>query len=241
MKNKILFAVFALSIIILGFTTATFAKYDADEEDLVVYTPQEYYFESDLLTTDNESYTLQANTNNITVTLKNYIDQLNVSKVDISYVISIKKNNVEISDKTTTGTITTLEKNEQISFTNLTVGTYQVIATSTSPYEKTLSATFIIPALDENIEIAVTDESNVSAFELQIISNDYLGDITINWVEGLLPDITNPLMEDFSGTTHTISISNKNSSISLLFFKTNPSKIYSATISNNVITITQSN
>ena len=239
MKRKILFAILSLSIIILGLTTITFAKYEANEEDFVVYAPQEYYFESDFLTIDNTSYTLQAGIDTITVSLNNYIDELNVSETDILYTIYIEKEGVELTNLSSSGKLTVAEKNEKIHFTGLTAGSYKIVATSTYPYNKTLSAMFIIPDLNVNIEINFNDESNSNFIEIEIVNNDYIGDVTINWVEGLVPNTIKPIMENFGGVSHTITFSNKNSSIVLSFLKTNPSLAYSASITNNVINITQ--
>ena len=224
---------FAL-ISIISIVGVTYSKFVWNENEDIVYVPNSYYFESDLLSESGKTHTLQTNTNQISVTLKNYADELRVSSVDISYQISISKNSSVISSQN--GQILTSEKFEKINFTGLSAGTYVITANSTSPYQKTLTATFVIPSQNTNIEINYVDTTSSNVSRLTIVTNDYEGNITVNWVGGIFADNTCEWLTPASGTTHTLPVS-KNSSYELVFLKSDKNSTFSASISGNIINI----
>ena len=235
MKKDLLFLIFAIAVsVIVGAVSVTVAKYQWKESEDILYAPASFYFSSDLLKEENTTYTLQDNAGEISVVLKNYEDSLRVSSNDIVYQVIIKKGEETLSSQTKNGTITTAEKQETITFSGLSVGTYQVIATSSSPYQKSLSATFVIPDSAVSFQTSVSNTSATSV--LTIITNDYQGNLTISFPSGLVPDNTNPLLQGATGNQVVINVA-KNSSYDLTFLKTITGSTYSVSVSGTTITI----
>jgi len=177
-KNRKIRTGFNFNIILLVLIPAalmgmTVAKYILNEHFKVEYQAKNFYFQSDLLSdsTEQPEYTYPEGTDSIAFYLRNNDDNLRYSEVDVDYTVTLSKGE-EVID-TVTGKI---EKNsinlKRIEFTNLQEGDYTVIAKSTSPYERILSANFTIPSRDDSIEYQVSDTANNGSLILTVTTKD---------------------------------------------------------------------
>lgn len=227
---------FAIPIIFIG---TTLAKYSSNTNQEVVFEAKNFYFESDLLhdATNPISYTYQKGVDEISIALKNNIDDYNFSEVEIQYEVKITdQEGNSITDKlgttvrSQTGEISnTAIESKEVKFTNLQAGTYVVTATATKPYEKTLQGTFTLLALNEEITYEVSDSENSSVLYLTINTNDYSGDLAITWPKGVCPDSTNENFQSvdsgFDGGSTVVSIS-ADSEYSFRFFKSDLTDVF---------------
>lgn len=229
-----------LFLIPLAFVGVTAAKYIQEKNLEIIYEAKAFYFESDALkdNMDPRVYTYEKGNTTITLKLKNNIDELRISDVDITYSVEITdvngnkvndKNGKEISKvtgKLTKGAIDT----ENISFTNLKSGTYIVTAKSTKPYIRTLTGTFLIEDEDIDIEYYANDSINNPIVQLTVASTDYDGKIKITWPENIAPDNTDKIWPNieagYNGGSAIIEYTS-NSEIVFKFFKKHSSSVYS--------------
>ena len=205
--------------VVQGFDTR--AKYTMTKDDDVEAVAQAFYFESDLL--DGGTYELPAGTTEIAFTLRNHADDLRAAECEIKYEIYLDGQQVANESGPLAANIM---DNADIKLEHLTAGTHTVKAVAVSPYTAELSATFVIPAEDNNIYFSVTDSANSPVVTLTVSTVDYAGDVTIRWPNTVYPDNTDPkLAEAVDGTSKTIAFS-KNSEYTFLFFKNDPSRVY---------------
>lgn len=227
-KNKHIY-MFSV-IVLLGFFMLTLSKarYVANEENTNGYIAKNFYFNSDLLSTSEDTiYTYGNGENAIELTLYNNEDELRFSEVDIAYtVILTDGNGTEIETKSGTlagGKINT----ETINFDDLSTGTYNVTATATSPYTKTLYGTFYITEKNDTLSYEVSDSENSSILYLTISTNDYSGEVIVTYPNGVIINNTDLIIESYSdNSTITINV-NANSEYSLIFFKEDITNVFS--------------
>lgn len=193
-RKLILLAFVAFSYIVF----TAFSKYVLQEEKTHIQNAEEFYFASELLKENGAEYRINdwdINQNyNIEIDLKNHEDALRINYSDIQYEISITNNSqdkVDINlsgdviktDEIYTGEIEGQALNEKILTLSVNKKTdstidenginFEVNFKTTSPYEKSLSATFIITPQKENeAEINLIDE----------VGNEY-ATLTINNIE----------------------------------------------------------
>lgn len=226
----------AIPIIFIG---TTLAKFSSNTNQDVVFEAKNFYFESDLLhdATNPISYTYQKGVDEISVILKNNIDEYRFSDVEIEYKVQITdqegnsvndKNGVKVEAQEGKLSNTKIIENE-IKFSNLPTGIYVVKAEAIKPYTKTLQAIFTITNREEEIIYEVNDEENSPIVYVTMKTIDYSGNILIAWPSGVYPDSTNSFFENtetgVGGGTTTISF-NSNSEYSFQFFKNNPTTVY---------------
>lgn len=236
MKKILLLICSLLIIVICCFTGVSLAKYEWKETENVPIGTKPFYFESDVLALNNPSYTLQTDLDKIVIKLRNYADQLRVSYTDINYSVSLSKDSVVLQEKNVQGTITTSEKMDLITFDGLSAGTYVVSATSSSPYVKTIRATFIIPELNNQFSAELNASSSTNMVYVSLTTNDFSGNINIVLPDGLVPDNTNDVFDGAVGNSFSISVE-KNSSYNLSFLKNLSTDSYSLSVAGNTITI----
>ena len=212
---------------VVTFSALVWAKYVSQEKKDTVVAAKSFYFESDLLTETGTTYTLAPGTGSITVHLKNFADDLRFSDVEISYKVTATGQAAQ------TGTLgKSKQEDHTIVFSNLSPGTYQVVAQATSPYTKTLQATFVIPAVEGDVYYSVSDAAGSPVLRLTVWTEDYSGGINIKWGNGngnnvkIVPDNTDPLMAGVTGNSFTVSDFGNDAEYTFLFFKEDPSKQY---------------
>lgn len=225
------------AIAISGMFAGGVAKYAHKESKEEKGDSEQFYFTSDCLTEEGTTYTLSADTKDLTIELRNYEDALRWADSDVAYSYTVKK---EGTDTNGTGVIRkdkSKGSTANINISNMSAGTYQVEATATSPYTKTLKGTFTIAAEDDEISYTVDDSSGSPYALLTVSTWVYAGNVTISWAEGLIPDNTQDGFENVttlstgegietytSGNT-TITVG-KNSSYTYRFFKADTTKTY---------------
>ncbi len=240
MKNnyrKILISLFIIVILSMG--TVVFAKYYYEYETNSLYEAENFYFNSDLLKQDGITYDYKKGLDIIKFYVSNNIDSLRYTETDIAYQITITdmtgnaivdKNNQTISK--VNGTLKGDRINSaEITFDNLQDGTYKVIATTLTPYKKTLEAIFVISNNDNNIYYEVSDSVGSTVLYLTVTSNDYNGNVNITIPSGLLPDSTDANMIGVNlENSQIMSVNLKNNSeYSFKFFKEDPQRVFAKT------------
>lgn len=235
-KNQPLLFLLCGSFILIGMIGGFYAKYTYQKSENKSPIAEEFYFTSDLLEEKESNYTLASNTKQLTFELRNYADGLRSSVSDINYTYDVKKDNTEV--QTGTGTIGVTENvgnKQSITVNNLSAGTYKVRATATSPFAKTLKATFTIPDENDDITYKISDSGQSPYALLEVSTKAYDGNITIQWSDGLIPDSTQKSLKDvenYNNTYHAGSIgitTKKYSSYTYRFFKEDRSVDYSVT------------
>lgn len=212
----------AVLVLAVGLTAFVWAKYTSQQEKDTVVAAKAFYFESDLLSETNPTYTLTPGTKTISFRLKNHADDLRYSDVNISYEVTAT------ARTTKTGSLTGGNKSStEVKLENLTAGTYTVTARAVSPYTKTLKATFVIPAADNDISYSVSDAAGSPVLRLTVRSGDYSGKVNITWPAGISPDNTDPLLKSAVNVSSVSIDFTNDSEYTFVFFKNTPSKVYS--------------
>lgn len=222
--------------ILLGLLTAGgAARYTHLESKANEGSSQQFYFTSDYLTEAGKTYQLSENTTSLKIELRNYVDALRWSDETISYTCSIKKYGTEME----TDTMGTISRDEnkgstaEIVIPDMSAGTYEVTATATAPFAKTLKGTFVVPQQDNAITYEVNDSSDSPYVLLTVSTKKYAGNITISWPEDVIPDSTEEAFQSCNTWNNgsyiagrvTTAVENY-SSYTYQFFKTNVSQKY---------------
>ena len=224
----------AAVVVAVGGISSYAAKYAHKETGEGNATSEEFYFTSDLLTSDgSKRYELPVGTTSVTFELRNYADDLrSTAQSDIAYSCSVTKDDGTSAGNLTNGSGSIAKGSQQkkaVTVTGLSAGTYTVTATSTSPYAQTLSAKFVIADADTGLSTRVEDSSGDAYATLIVSTKEYEGNITVSWPSGVIADQTQDEFKDTSGSAGG-SITKrveKYSSYSFRFFKTDASKNYS--------------
>lgn len=209
-KNNVLLAALVVACIaVLSIGTATLSRYVQKSEDQQVATPVNFYFESDYLKEGGATYTVY--TGSVNIKIANH-DGLNITNDTISYTI-------EGTGDTGTQTLNGgLENSADYTLSGEKGETKKVTVTSSYPYAKTLSATFLFQDPGENTVYKVTDQGYY--LTLDLYTGAKADAITINYDADLAPDNTNELMSGWtSGTNGTLSGLSPNAHYSLIFFE----------------------
>ena len=236
MKNrKYLLLIFLASILIAFSVAPLFAKYLQNDNNNLGIQTSDFYFKSDLLEEPQTNgvypkYTLSKGVTEISFKLKNYLDEFRYSSENIEYSITLSGN----INKSETGVITKGSCNtiDVVFNDGLTTGTYTVVVTTTSPFKTTLKADFVITKEDESFSYVVNDALNSSIVQVIITTNAYLGKLNISWPSDLLPDNSNPLLQDAIGVTNININVSEHAEYTLIFFKQDITKVFT---SSNII------
>lgn len=219
------------------------AKYVRENGGRNIFAAKEFYFTSNLLTTDGAEYRLNSDATSVSFTLGNNADKLRFAEDDIAYEVRV--NNGATVDKTTGMLANGKVSQDTITISGLEKGkVYEVKAIGRAGYQKTLKATFTIADNDENLYMHV-DNSNRAYVLLTVWTNNLNGNVSITFPDGLIPDNTDPIMrkvQEFengsytSGTfTDTTNFNNTYSSYTYRFFKTSNSYgSFTVTLSDHV-------
>lgn len=178
-----------------------YAKYiNKNEMDANLTSPQ-FYFESDLLKEGGAEYILNATTQKISIDLKNHADLLRWSDDNIGYTITMKWtskiNGIEYTEKLTGNIANDAPNTATVEFTvnPSDSSTYVISAEGKAGYVKTLSATFHISPLDNNL-YKYTDTPVGEPYILLTVWTESLDPAMINvdFPVGVIPDNTWPGM-----------------------------------------------
>ena len=216
----------------------TFAQYVSEKHNEAVFQTGSFYFESTVLKEENPPiYEYEKGVNSISIDLNNFADELRNSELDINYTVSLTDSNgntmTDMNGNTIADKTGVLPKNrkhtENIEFKNLKSGTYTVTANATSPFQKTLKANFVITQKDDEIKYSVSDSIRSAILQLTISTQDYSGDIQINWPEGVSPNSSDSKFQNvntgFSQGNYVIHFE-ANSEYTFNFFKKDPNNVF---------------
>lgn len=222
--------------------TGSVAKYVQEKNAELVYEAKNFYFESDLLSNNTNplAYTYDVGNDKIAINLKNNIDDLRYSDVDVKYTVTITDmQGNQVTDKN--GDVVEAEDgklsnssidSDEITFEDLPAGKYIVTAMATEPYEKKLQASFVITSKNENIEYQVSDAVNSPVLQLTVKTTDYKGNVKITWPSNIAPDNTDPMFTNvnsgYAGGNIVIPFET-NSEYTFQFFKKQPTLSYDKT------------
>ena len=212
-----------------GIGTAV-AKFIQSSTGQTLVKAPEFYFTSDLLSTENPHYVLNSAVNRVTFTLRNSADALRVSQVDIDYEVSTD-NGASVQYKpgiTDTGALSkTLPQNQPTEVTYELSGlkpgiTYTVTATGAAGYTQTLQAIFTVSDKDENVHKHL-QISRDGYMILTVWTHNVAGTLSVSFPDDLIPDNTNEHMgsvynKDGGAASFTVDNFGKYSSQTYRFF-----------------------
>ena len=216
----------------LGLSTSagvavTLAKYSQQHATDKALSAKSFYFESNLLKSGGASYRIYSDT--ITFDLMNYPDETRTSEVDITYNVTITSSDGGSlgTGTNTSGTLKSKPNNDYVgylptqttvTYTGLTQGkNYTVTASASTPYTKTISASFYIVPGNYDLTSKVEDHTDYVLIEFSTL--DYVGNVNITWQNGYVPDNSEPIMTNATGTSHNTSVTS-NTTYTIKFFKT---------------------
>lgn len=173
MKKRIRLLILIILIVILIPVGVTFSKYIYNFAGNYIMELNHFYFNSDKLTANGKIYNLNnwggVGTFPIDFSLNNHKNNILKSDSDIEYTIQVNVNtaNVTYSIDSNSGILTTSELTDDFTLTIIpgrvfTAGeslSVTITATSSSPYVKTLSATFIMTVGRQGLTYAIDDEA----------------------------------------------------------------------------------
>lgn len=243
-RNRRAVVAIALVLVVLAYAgVAAYAKYAHQATDDRTYAANNFYFSSDFLSEKGQTYTLSAGTTQLSIELHNYDDVLRWSDdvVEYSYEVTLQADDgSEYPFASGSGTIAHSAgagSSSAFAISGLTAGTYKVTATSTSPFAKTLTGTFTIPAESNDVGFTVSDSVGSPYAQLTVRTEAYTGDIIVSWSADVYPDTTQPAFKGVgtydagSGAYQAGSCSvgplGKFGSATYRFFKADPQANYS--------------
>lgn len=272
----VLSLVFASAFISL-FSTITYSRYVFSSIKESYLISKEFYFYSDTLgdTTSNISYELNdwdGDSNySFDIDLKNYKDDLRWTQESINYNYTISCNPNISGNVTCTssnnGTLTysstnktqnripiTLTNANDLNFEDNDYVDIEVTVTSSSPFTKTLSATYRIGVSTKTVVQKIIDAQNQKYLDL-VLSNNSLEDktITLTWTYSVLSiDNTNDIFNDSNTIVRTQVVNNvsyinqvvivipSRTVYSIRYYKTDATQNYTYPITNSTPIITMS-
>lgn len=204
-------------------TSITIAKYFSEKEDSGILESDKMYFTSDYLKEKSEqaTYYIDPAETSFSIQLFNYADALRISQDDIAFEISATNASVN----TNKGTLAKASSTSLITITpeNTVQDEITVTATSTSPYEKILTATFI---RKKGNDYKIEDAQGNYAAVLTMICRDDGQEITIVLPADVIPDETDEsITKGTDANTYTFKPSQAGI-YSIALFKTESSKNY---------------
>lgn len=210
-KRLILYILIISFSLTLSLVSGVLAKYVKDIDSQTVIKPNDFHFYSSY--EDNETYDIYDN--QIIINIKNeYLGK--ATKEDINYKIKINGEEV-VNDGILKGNESSLKTHElAVEYDK----TYVIVIESTSPFKKTITHTFKTHSAVIDSKYTITN--NVDWIEVDLyIGTTCPSQIEITIPSGLLPDNTNPLMDDWYGTLGIIlgSEITANAHYNLVFFK----------------------
>lgn len=179
-------AVLAVAVVLAlaGFAAA---RYVMQQQQDGLATATDFYFTSDYLkeSGENATYYIDPSTDDFTVELRNFADDLRTTSGGISYSVNATNASVASGSGMLKGTERSTAK---VTVTPSSgVQEFTVTATSTSPYAQELTATFIRA---KGNHYTVEDASGNTAAVLTMTCADSGGPITLDLPSGVIPDAT---------------------------------------------------
>lgn len=186
-KQKIgLFVLLIAAVCGISLAGVTAARYvlSLDSGSAVVQ-PDSFYFSSDLLAEDGPQYTIDPQLESFEIKLFNGADDKRVNAADISYTVTVTNGSADPAGGTIKGGTqdsATLTITPDTSKAEVTV-----TVTSSSPYSKTLTGTFVRKT---DALYTVEDGEGDRAAVLNITVTDAAQTVTVTLPAGVIPDAT---------------------------------------------------
>lgn len=212
-RRNPLLLLFLTAVLLISLIGGVAAKYLVTTQKDGVVSSAAFYFESNLLSEEGKTYTLNAGTESVSFQVRNYADELRISETEIAYTVTASGCTVENGS----GTLSGDEKDgETVVLKGLTNGgTYVVEVKGTGGYSKTLTATFVVRSVDTGFYKYLEKDGQSVALTVWLINR--AGTVQITLPEGLLPDRRDPALEGVTGNTFTVELGS-NHSVRYLFF-----------------------
>lgn len=207
-----------ISMMVCALIGGAYGYYIHNKTDDGYVVASNFFFESDYLSEEGKTYTLNVNANKVTFKLKNYADELRCSENDVNYVITVNEGTLSQSE----GTLLKGSRNyHEITLSNLEEGkTYNVSVTGESGYTRTLKATFIVRNNDIEFYKNI-DTSHNNYVTLTVWTENISGEATIIFPQGVIPDNTCEGMRNVLTSSYRFEIDvEEYSSYVFRFFKT---------------------
>lgn len=213
------------------------AKYRSEKTEEKETAAEQFYFTSDYLREEGARYTLSSDTKTLTIELRNYADALRWADSDITYSYTVTVNGTQSTngkDRITHNA--SAGSTSQIEIQQMQAGTYTVTAVTEKPFVKTLSATFVVPTEEADIQTKVEDSPGSAYVLLTVSIKNYEGSIRIDWPGGLIPDTSQDILKNvvtWNGTSVSYDagsvnlIVGKYASYTVRFFKADTAEDYS--------------
>jgi len=200
-RTKII--IILLIIVLLLPVGITFSRYVVENVKNYLMEANHFFFNSDKLVAGGINYEINnwGGTSNVPIdfVLNNHKNNTLTSDADITYSISLSydTSSIACSLSSNSGVIQKLEKQDSFELIITPLRPYNdgdsvsvtVTATSSSPYEKTLSATFIITVGRRGVDYEIRDKSNQPYFMFNITNSldtykaiEAFGDYQVNHV-----------------------------------------------------------
>ena len=247
-KTVTLLVLFCLCIGAISMVAAKYIKQNTTKNNAAA--AREFYFESDFLDSKTHEIEIMPTDNgtaNVTIRLKNYIDDLRYSETDIDYTVKVTEENATDTETGATidpktGTIETGNPHHKdITIANLQAGkTYKITATTDNIYKKTLTGTIKVSEPDTKVYASVHDETQY--IEVTIWTKDYAGNVSLNYsATNLIPDNTDTKMKDATTGTGRITETDwkANTSHVYRFFKNDENQGYQVTVNDEEVTVSE--
>lgn len=238
-RISVLAALCFVTVLALLLSTAgvTLAKYIAESGGDGAAVAKPFYFSSDKLAEDMPYYQIDEpdgeETVTVSFTLSNFVDKLRRTEGTVRYtyraVSGAEPSAAPITGTEGTGEFqgTGFETAPEIVL-NLkradfdADGVVTVVASATSPYEKTISAQFGFTARQHLLQWVVTEQDN--AMVLELAGGDGRN-VTVSWPDTLSPDLSNSVFEGAASGTVTFA-AEAGARYALTFFKSDPEGVY---------------
>lgn len=200
-KKRILAIWLLLILLITGGIGTAVAKYIQTTTGQTLVKAPEFYFTSDLLSTENPRYVLNSAVNQVTFAIRNTADALRVSQVDIDYDVYVDNGaSVQYKPGATdpeelANTLPQDIKTEvKYILGSLKSGvTYTVTVEGDAGYTQTLRATFAVSDKDENVYKHL-ELSPDGYMILTVWTHNVSGTLSVSFPDALIPDNTNAYM-----------------------------------------------
>lgn len=230
-KNQRRIYLLPLIVVFIGICMAggILAKYRMDLQKQSGITASDFHFTSDLLEENGASYTLTDWSDGFDIELYNYEKENTalISDQDITYKVTLSDNTNWLCKDKNDGK---LEKDSNGKAKSQTIhispqtgakdgSSVIVTVKSTSPFTKTLSATFKMEG--SNTPSYTIEDQKDGTVLLTIKTNNYSSNINVSWNnEKFDPDNTNVYMADWKDIIGNGTLkASSNTTYSLLFFK----------------------
>ena len=183
-KHRKLSVIVLICLIIFLIISVAFGKYILNVINNFILETKSFYFNSSVLTMNNKAYSINnwdgVNNYTLTIDVNNYKNDDRVTKADISYDISVNcSSNVSCEVNKSNGIIYKASKSDTYQITVKSRGKFsegevavvKTSVTSTSPYTKTLSASYNIGTSKSDFTYNIEDSVNSKYLTLNLTNS----------------------------------------------------------------------